>query len=80
MIATRPASEPLRIIERSGLPSSSHAAAVAVSVAAAAALLVVTATWAMAGPLSAIVEPGLKPNQPNQRTKTPRVAVLMLWP
>ena len=67
-------------MERSGLPSSSHAAAVAVSVAAAAAEFVVTAMWAMAGPFSAMVEPGLKPNQPNHSTNTPRVAVLMLWP
>ena len=48
--------------------------------AAAAAVLVVTAISAMASASAAIVLPGLKPNQPNQRTKQPIVAAVMLWP
>ena len=49
--------------------------------AVAAAMLVVTAMCAMALPSpTPMVEPGLKPNQPNQSTSPPRVTMDMLWP
>ena len=44
----------------------------------AAAMLVVVAMWAMLLKLpleTAIVEPGLKPNQPSHRMKTPKPAI-----
>ncbi len=69
VIATRPARQPLRVMPRSGFPRSSQAVIMALMVPAAAAMLVVMATWAMEAPSAAIVEPGLNPNQPNQRTK-----------
>ena len=46
---------------------------------AAAARLVLTKIMAMSL-LAAVVEPGLKPNHPSQRMKTPRAASGMLWP
>ena len=58
----------------------SQAVAVAEIAAAAAAMLVVTAMRAMSPAAAAIVLPGLKPNHPNQRTSTPSVADVMLWP
>jgi hypothetical protein len=64
----------------SGLPSRSQQVIVAVIVAAAAARFVVTATSAMAAGSTPIVLPGLKPNQPNHRTKQPIVAAVMLCP
>src|SRR3972149_10287210 len=80
VMATRPASVPLSIIERSGLRSMIHAVSVAVSVAAAAAVLVVSAILAIAPASAAIVEPGLNPNHPSQRMSAPSVAVDILCP
>ena len=79
VIATRPAKHPLRIIEKSGFLSSSQAVISALIEPVAAATLVFTSTWAMAEPSpTAIVEPGLNPNQPSQRMSTPRAAEVML--
>ncbi len=75
VMATRPARQPLMVMPRSGLPSHSHDSMVALMVAAAAAVLVVTATWAMATGSAAMVDPGLNPNQPNQSTRAPMVAM-----
>ncbi len=69
VIATRPARQPLRVMERSGLPRIHQATSVALKVAAAAAVLVVMAIRAMAFQSAAMVLPGLNPNQPNHRTK-----------
>ena len=80
MIATRPARQPFKVIPRSGFPRSIQAVTVAVIVANAAAVFVVTATCEITFGITAIVLPGLNPNQPNQRTKQPMVASDMLWP
>ena len=64
----------------SGLPSMIQQVAVAVSVATAAAVLVVTQMCEIASGITAIVLPGLKPNQPSHRIKQPMVAAVMLWP
>ena len=47
---------------------------------AAAARFVTTTTSAKRPPIAPSVEPGLKPNQPNQRMKTPSPTSGMLWP
>ena len=80
VIATSPAKAPLRIIDRSGLPSSIHAVIEAEIAAAAAAVLVATAIRPIAPASAAIVLPGLNPNQPNHSTKTPIVANAKLCP
>src|SRR3970040_1371349 len=74
VIATRPAREPFNDIPKSGFPRRIQAVIMEERVAAAAAMLVVVATCAMEGPSAAMVEPGLNPNHPHQRTKTPRAA------
>ena len=79
VIATRPARVPLRVMPTSGFPNFTHAVIIAKTAPAAAARLVFTAIRAVEV-LAAVVEPGLKPNQPNQRMKTPSVARGMLWP
>ena len=60
------------------LAEQDPAVAVAVSVATAAAVFVVTQMCAIASGITAIVLPGLKPNQPSQRIKQPIVAAVML--
>src|SRR3970040_2179275 len=80
VIATRPARQPFNVIPRSGFPRRIQAGIMEERGAAAAAMLVVVATWAMEGPSAAMVEPGLNPNHPNQRTNTPMAAEVMLWP
>src|SRR5215472_1430603 len=52
----------------------------AVTAPAAAARLVVTTMSAKWRLVAFNVEPGLKPNQPNQRISTPSIASGMLWP
>ena len=72
VIATKPARQPLRIIERSGFFRNSQAVIKAPSEPVAAAMLVLTSTCAMALPfIAAMVEPGLNPNQPSHRINTP---------
>ena len=70
-MATSPARQPLTVKLKSGLPSRSHAYNVADTVPPAAARLVVSAMRAMASASAAMVEPGLKPNQPSQSTRPP---------
>ena len=53
---------------------------IAPSTPAAAARFVVTAMSAKRAPTAPSVEPGLKPNQPNHRISTPRIASGMEWP
>ena len=83
VMPTRPARQPLSVMPISGLPRSNQAVIVAESVAAAAAMLVFTATCEANAPPSAAtpnVLPGLKPNQPNQSTRQPMKAAIMLCP
>ena len=79
VMATRPARVPLRIMLRSGLPSAIQATSVAARQPAAAAMLVFSATRPIAFTSTAIVLPGLNPNQPSQRMNVPSVAKPMLW-
>src|SRR5688572_33437130 len=67
VMATNPANAPLRIIDRSGLPSSIHAVSEAEIAAAAPAVFVATAIRPIAPASAAIVLPGLNPNQPNHK-------------
>ena len=53
---------------------------IAPSTPADAARLVVTAMSAKRAPTAPSVEPGLKPNQPNQRIRTPSTASGIEWP
>ena len=75
VIATRPARAPFIPMVRSGLPATIHTVAVAAIAPAAAARLVLMATRAMSEPSpTPRVEPGLKPNQPNQSRNIPSEA------
>ena len=83
MIATSAAIAPFSIIDRSGFLITSHDVITAPSTPAAAARFVFSATYAKkpTPPKSTpSVEPGLKPNQPNQRMITPSVVYAMLCP
>ena len=83
VIATRAAMAPFSIIDRSGFLITSHEVMTAPRTPAAAARFVFSATYAKkpTPPKSTLsVEPGLKPNQPNQRMITPSVVNAMLWP
>ena len=83
VIATSAATAPFSIMERSGFLTTSHEVATAPSTPAAAARLVLSATYEKkpTPPKSTLsVEPGLKPNHPNQRMRTPSVVYAMLWP
>src|SRR3954451_10195269 len=77
VIATSAPSAPFSIIEMSGLPIFTQATQMPVIAPADAAMLVVVATYAKKPkpPKSTdSVEPGLKPNQPNQRISVPSTA------
>src|SRR5207248_7773289 len=78
VIATSAASTPFSIIEMSGFRSTIHAVRLPPRPPAAAAMFVVVATYAKkpnVGPeCTDSVEPGLKPNQPNQRMIVPSTA------
>ena len=78
---TRPAKQPLTVMPRSGLPTTSQEVTVEVSTAAMAAVLVVTRMcMTSAGCWKLMVEPGLNPNQPSHRTNRPMTASDMLCP
>ncbi len=79
VMATSPARAPLRLMPISGLPNLIQEANMARMQPAAAARLVLTKIMAMSL-LAAVVEPGLNPNQPSHRMKTPRAASGMLCP
>src|SRR3954447_14846151 len=77
VIATSPPSAPFSIIEMSGLPSLAHATSTPATAPLAAAMCVVAATYAKNPTpprFTDRVEPGLKPNQPNQRISVPSTA------
>ena len=78
VIPTRPPSAPLIVMPISGLPSRIQASAVAASAPAAAEMFVVTTMCEMETGSAAIVEPGLKPNQPSHRMSAPVIADVML--
>lgn len=80
VIPTSPASRPLTIIVRSGLPPIVQEAAVAVTAPAAAARFVVTSTRLTAPASAERTEPPLKPNHPSHRRKAPMTTSGMLWP
>ena len=73
---TRPASEPLRHIETSGLPFLIHVKIIVVTVATAGATVVVRKICPRKAPSPAAAP--LKPYQPNQRMNTPRAPSVML--
>ena len=83
VIATSAPIAPFSIIERSGFLITIHEVTIAPNTPAAAARFVLSATYAKkpTPPKSTeSVEPGLNPNQPNQRIKTPSVVNAMLCP
>src|SRR3989304_4167880 len=84
VIATSPASAPFKDNPKLGLLNLAQATNMAPTAPAAAARLVVTKTCAIARalpvPEAANCEPGLNPNQPNQRINTPNVPSVRLWP
>jgi len=73
VMATRPARAPFRLMPASGFLNLIQAVTIARITPAAAARLVFTKIKAMSL-LAAVVEPGLKPNQPSHRINTPRAA------
>ena len=77
VMPTSPASTPLSVIVTLGMPSRNHVSAIAPSAPAPAARNVLAAMMAIPGP-PAVVEPALKPNQPNHRMNTPSAASGML--
>ena len=77
VMATRPASTPLRLMEMSGFLNRNQDVIMAAMAPAAAARLVVMAMKPIASP-PAVVLPGLNPNQPNHRMNTPSAASGML--
>ena len=79
VMPTRPPSAPLPAIGTSGRPVRSQFSAVAPMVPAHAASTVLSATNITISS-AASSEPALKPNQPNHRMNTPRMASVTLWP
>src|ERR687891_1603979 len=79
VIATRPASRPLAVIETSGLLVRSHMTPPATTAPAQAATRVRVATI-ITNSSAASSEPGLNPNQPMNRMSAPSTTSGMLWP
>ena len=84
VMATRPAREPLRVMDTSGFLYRIQVIIITAVVAVAAARLVVTKISAAeriaSSPVMETVEQPLKPNQQNHRMKTPRAPRGRLWP
>ena len=84
VMATRPAREPFRVMETSGLPYRFQVKIMVTQVATAAARLVLKQTRPVRVMVSSVdrlrEEPPLKPNQQNQRMNTPRAPAVRLWP
>ncbi len=80
VIATRPARAPLRDMEISGFFTRHQEVTIAPMAPAAAARLVTTAITASDPPSMAVVLPGLNPNHPSHKIKTPSVAMAILCP
>jgi hypothetical protein len=73
VIATRPARAAFKLMPASGLPNLIQDVNMARTAPVVATRWVLTKIMAMSL-LAAVVDPGLKPNQPNQRINTPRAA------
>src|SRR5437870_156364 len=71
VIATRPPSIPLQVIEISGLPHLALVHAIAATAPALAESSVFTAMIEIRRSVAPNVEPGLKPIHPNVRTRVP---------
>ena len=84
VIATKPPSEPFRVIDMSGFLYLIHVMIITAHVAAAAAKLVLKMMLPIAtrlsSPVADTVEPPLKPNHANQSMKTPRAPIVRLCP
>ena len=81
VMATSPARHPFIVIPRSGFPARIQIVAIPVKAPAAAARFVFIATFASNEPSpTPNVDPGLNPNQPNQRINTPSEASGILCP
>src|ERR1051326_2760465 len=79
VIATRPASMPLHIMDGSGfLVRNHHIHSVAANAPVAEASIVLTATTPMRRSVAARLEPGLNPNQPNARMNVPTMHIGIL--
>src|ERR1700676_1771179 len=82
VIATRPARNPLPVIEASGFPYTNHMYNIALISPVALANMVLTAIELMRRPPlpdAPRVEPGLKPNQPNAKMRQPVTTSTMSW-
>ena len=77
---TNPARAPFIVIVASAFLNLIQEVIIARIAPAAADRFVVTAIVAKSAPPTAVVLPGLNPNQPSHRIKTPSVAIGMLWP
>ena len=80
VMATRPPSMPLHIIEGSGLPYSFHMYKAETSVLAPEASMVLTAMRPIQPLVPERVEPALKPNQPKASRRVPNMTMGMWWP
>ncbi len=73
VMATSPARAPFKLMPTSGLPNRIHEVIMARTAPDAAARLVLTNIIAISL-LAAVVDPGLNPNQPSHKIKTPSAA------
>ena len=83
VILTRPARAPFNVWTKFGLPYHIHVVTRAPKAPAAAAKFVNNTTFEAAiasAPPQANWDPPLKPNHPNHRINTPKVARIWLWP
>src|SRR5215469_14085151 len=80
VIATRPASMPLHIMEGSGFLPVAIMNTIEAREPVTPASIVFTTMCAILRSVPERVEPGLNPNQPKARTKVPTTAMGMLWP
>ena len=76
VIATKPASEPFKLIATSGLPYFNQVKIITVHVASAGATVVVAKIVANCVPFLAVAP--LNPYQPNQRMNTPKAPIVRL--
>src|SRR5919109_5233294 len=80
VIATRPASMPLAIMDGSGFDVRAITQSMAMTAPKAPAMAVLAATTVKRWSVAANVEAALKPNQPNSRMNVPSMAIGMWWP
>ena len=75
VMATRPASRPLAVIDGSGFPKRRHMRNMAERQPKAAAMIVLVMTTASRRSVPANVDPPLKPIHPTRRMNVPRIAI-----